>query len=81
MTIKRVIKHGDLDAVKEQKKMEKKIDDALQRNCLICEQPMKFIGEFVWYCKRCDTTTVVSHLISFPRTERKREHQDRFIEY
>lgn len=69
---------GDLDAVKQQKEMEKKIDEAFQRDCLICNQPMKFIGELVWYCKRCDTTTVVSNLISFHN-----EHNDRkrFIEY
>ena len=76
--MKKVIKMKDLDIVKEQKKMEKKIDEAFQRDCLICSQPMDFIGELVWYCKRCDTLTAVSNLISFVNEPSDRK---KFIEY
>lgn len=76
--MKKVIKYGDLDIIKQQKEMEKKIDEAFQHDCLICGQPMEFIGELVWYCKRCDTLTAVSNLISF--VDKDRDKRTIFIE-
>ena len=72
---KKIIRLEDLDIVKQQKEMEKKIDEAFERKCLICEQVMQHIGNLTWYCKRCDTLTTVQNAVSIKddgRPERKR---------
>lgn len=73
--MKKVIRFEDLDIVKRQKVMEKKIDEAFKRKCLVCSQIMIHIGNLTWYCERCDTLTTVSNVVSFRdegRTDRKR---------
>ena len=76
--MKKIIRLEDLDIVKQQKEMEKKIDKALEKRCLICDQIMKHLFNFTWYCKRCDTLTTVEHVISFKQVEGDR--RTRFIE-
>ena len=62
--MKKIIKLDDLDIVKQQKEMAKKIDKAFERNCLICGQVMQSLQGLTWYCKRCDTLTTVNNVIS-----------------
>jgi len=81
MTRKKVIKMKDLDAVKQNKELEKKINEAFERHCLICNQIMQHIGNFIWLCKRCDTLTTITHIVSFRDTERKNTRDGKFIEY
>ena len=77
--MKKIIRYEDLDIVKKQKVMEKKIDKALERKCLICSQIMNHIGNFTWYCKKCDTLTTIQHTVSI--RDKDRPDRKRFIEY
>ena len=80
MPMKKVIKQKDLDALKQQKELEKELEGCLDRKCLICNQMMQHISELVWYCKRCDTLTVISHLIAF-RDKEKTDGEDLILQY
>jgi hypothetical protein len=62
---KKVLQMNDLDAVKEQKEFDKVAEKVFARNCLMCEQPMVFYGALVWYCKHCDTITIISPVWRF----------------
>jgi len=79
--MKKVIKMNDLDAVKQQKEIEKKCEKAFDKNCLICNQVMEYIDDLTWYCKRCDTLTKISHVVVLRDEERDNKiGRTRFIE-
>jgi len=62
--MKKVITENDLDIVKENKKLERQIDEAMKKKCFICNQEMYCIGDLVWYCKRCETLTSIQHIVA-----------------
>jgi len=78
--VKKVLKQKDLDLAKALKKTEKRLEGCLDKRCLICNQMMKHISELVWYCKRCDTLTVISHLLVL-RDKRKDDGEDLILQY
>ena len=63
--MKKIIRLDNLDIIKANKKLEKQIDKAFERKCLICNQIMQMIGNLTWYCERCDTLTTIQNVISF----------------
>lgn len=53
--------------------IEKEIDKKFIRKCFLCDQEMKYVGEFVWQCKNCNILDSITHIaLPYGRDQNKR---------
>ena len=69
----KAITENDLDCVKQDKEMQKELDERAIRYCFVCKQKMVHVGGLVWRCENCDMLDIIEHtILPYGRDEYKK---------